>query len=76
LQTVNAFGGILPSGTVLDSAAVYEVLLEAVASHRVGQRPDRYEPRRIKRRPKPHRLLQEPRAQARARFARAGEPAR
>lgn len=76
LQTVNAFGGILPSGTVLDSAAVYEVLLEAVASHRVGQRPDRYEPRRIKRRPKPHRLLQEPRAQARARFAREGEPAR
>jgi hypothetical protein len=29
-----------------------------------------------KRRPKPHRLLKEPRAQARARFAREGEPAR
>ena len=76
LQTVNAFGGILSAGTVLDPTGAYAVLLECVASHRVGQRPDRYEPRRIKRRPKPHRLLQEPRAQARARFARAGEPAR
>ncbi len=72
LQTVNAFGGMLPAGVALDPARAYPIVLEAVASHRVGQRPDRYEPRRIKRRPKPHRLLQEPRAQARARFARQG----
>jgi hypothetical protein len=37
-----------------------------LAGHRVGDRPDRVEPRAIKRRPKPHRLLTKPRAQARA----------
>ena len=35
-------------------------------SHRVGNRPDRVEPRAVKRRPKPHDLLTKPRAQARA----------
>jgi hypothetical protein len=35
-------------------------------SHRVGNRPDRVEPRAVKRRPKPHDLLTTPRAQARA----------
>lgn len=34
--------------------------------HRVGHRPNRVEPRAIKRRPKPHKLLTEPRAEARA----------
>ena len=36
-----------------------------LAGHRVGNRPDRVEPRAIKRRPKPHRLLTKPRAEAR-----------
>jgi hypothetical protein len=35
-------------------------------SHRVGNRPDRVEPRAVKRRPKPHDLLTTPRAEARA----------
>jgi Transposase DDE domain len=35
-------------------------------SHRVGNRPNRVEPRAVKRRPKPHDLLTTPRAQARA----------
>lgn len=35
-------------------------------SHRVGNRPDRVEPRSVKRRPKAHPLLTTPRAQARA----------
>ena len=39
---------------------------QQIADHRIGNRPGRVEPRAIKRRPKPHRLLQEPRAQARA----------
>jgi putative transposase len=38
---------------------------EAIAWHRVGHRPNRVEPRAIKRRPKPHRLLTRPRKQAR-----------
>jgi Transposase DDE domain len=45
-------------------------LVRLISRKRVGKRPDRYEPRAIKRRPKPHRLLQMPRAQARRRMAR------
>jgi Transposase DDE domain len=37
-----------------------------LAKHRVGHRPNRVEPRAIKRRPKPHKLLTQPRAEARA----------
>ena len=47
--------------------------LESIASHRVGGRPNRIEPRAIKRRPKPHKLLTKPRAEARAELA--GVPA-
>ena len=42
------------------------VVLAHLAAHRVGHRPDRTEPRAIKRRPKPHKLLTKPREQARA----------
>jgi hypothetical protein len=45
-------------------------LLYLIGRKRVGKRPDRYEPRAIKRRPKPHRLLQVPRVQARRLMAR------
>ena len=40
--------------------------LRHLARHLVGDRPGRVEPRAIKRRPKPQRLLNQPRAQARA----------
>jgi hypothetical protein len=40
-----------------------EALLTAIATQRVGNRPDRFEPRRVKRRPKPHPLMQKPRNQ-------------
>jgi hypothetical protein len=43
-------------------------------SHRVGNRPDRVEPRAVKRRPKPHPLLTKPRSQAHAELI-AGRPA-
>lgn len=42
--------------------------LDHMASHRIGHRPNRIEPRAIKRRPKPHHLLMEPRDQARAKL--------
>src|SRR5262245_47819437 len=44
--------------------AVYQELLDAIARHRVADRPDRYEPRRRKRRPKPYDRLMKPRHQA------------
>lgn len=40
--------------------------LTGLLAHQVGDRPDRVEPRAVKRRPKPHKLLTKPRAQARA----------
>src|SRR3954470_23907473 len=36
-------------------------VLPLIARKRVGDRPDRYEPRAVKRRPKPHPLLRMPR---------------
>jgi len=46
-------------------AALVEAHLANLAGHRVGNRPDRVEPRAVKRRPKSHRLLTKPRAEAR-----------
>lgn len=43
-----------------------EITWEQMAQNRIGHRPDRIEPRAIKRRPKPHKLLTIPRAQAQA----------
>jgi hypothetical protein len=41
-------------------------LLALIVQKRVGDRPDRYDPRAVKRRPKPHPLLQMPRKDAKA----------
>jgi len=46
--------------------------MESIASHRVGKRPNRVEPRAIKRRPKSHKLLTKPREQARAELGGSG----
>lgn len=45
--------------------------LASIASHRVGKRPNRVEPRAIKRRPKSHKLLTKPRDEARAELGAA-----
>ena len=54
---------------VLSNPCTFTILVDThlanLAGHRVGHRPDRVEPRAIKRRPKPHRLLTKPRAEAR-----------
>lgn len=43
-----------------------------IAWHKVGHRPNRVEPRAIKRRPKAHKLLSKPREEARAELLRSG----
>jgi hypothetical protein len=43
-----------------------------IAADGVGDRPDRYEPRAWKRRPKPQKFLMEPRKEARKRLLKAG----
>ena len=48
--------------------ALLDALLGSVAAHRVGQRPNRVEPRAVKRRPKAHKLLRVPRIKARKRL--------
>ncbi|QDS98273.1 hypothetical protein [Adhaeretor mobilis] len=40
---------------------LYQQLLDCVASHRVADRPDRFEPRLLKRRPKHFAFLRKPR---------------
>jgi Transposase DDE domain len=66
-QTLEAFQPVLALRGEDDAAfrrAVYDQLLAAIAGHRVGDRPDRYEPRRRKRRPKPYDRLMKPRHEA------------
>jgi putative transposase len=60
------------TGATETQVSRYEALLVAVSRHRVGQRPGRYEPRAVKRRPKEYDRLMEPRAQARARLLAEG----
>jgi putative transposase len=57
LQTLDQFLPILLSK--VSSEAWCEALLTAVATHNVGDRPDRFEPRLRKRRPKPYKHLRE-----------------
>lgn len=59
LQTLDHLLSVLLSTT---SGSVWcDALLSAVGSHVVGHRPDRFEPRLVKRRPKPYKHLREPR---------------
>jgi hypothetical protein len=48
------------------AARLVEAEIASLTTHRVGHRPGRVEPRAVKRRPKPHKLLTRPRAEARA----------
>ena len=57
LQTLSQFLPILLSK--VSSEAWCTALLTAVATHIVGDRPDRFEPRLVKRRPKPYKHLRE-----------------
>ncbi|HUT91211.1 MAG TPA: IS4 family transposase, partial [Thermoguttaceae bacterium] len=44
---------------------IYKHLLQAIASHEIGDRPGREEPRCVKRRPKPYPRLTQPRNEVR-----------
>ena len=65
MQTFNAFHEVLQLAATADRPHLWQMMLEAIACHRVGNRPDRVEPQAIKRRPKPHKLLTIPRHEAR-----------
>jgi hypothetical protein len=68
LQTMTAFQDALRDATPSDRSRLLKEMLRAISRHRVGDRFGRVEPRAKKRRPKPHRLLMEPRCEARKRL--------
>jgi hypothetical protein len=65
VQTLEAFQPVIALQGE-DNAAfrriIYEQVLDAIALHRVADRPDRYEPRLRKRRPKHYAFLRQPRS--------------
>jgi hypothetical protein len=68
LQTLEAFRWLLLFTPQPRRQEIQTMVLLAIATHRVGNRPGRCEPRRVKRRPKSYPRLTEPRAQARQRL--------
>jgi hypothetical protein len=60
-QTVTAFAPKIEVARPEQRANLVDALLKAVAYHRVGDRPGRWEPRARKRRPKPGARLMQPR---------------
>jgi len=72
VQTVNAFAPMLELASPADRPRLLEILLRIIARHRVGDRPNRYEPRAVKRRAKPIALLTIPRKVAQRRLAKSG----
>jgi hypothetical protein len=75
LQKIAASWTTILACTQECARALIDVHLRDLAKHLVGDRPGRVEPRAKKRRPKPHRLLTEPRAQARAALLNGAEAA-
>jgi hypothetical protein len=65
LQTLLAFQPQLSYATPGELVRIIDALWRAIITHRVGDRPDRYEPREVKRRPKPYKWLTTPRCNAR-----------
>jgi len=71
LQTMTAFQEVLRWATPRNREHLVPEMLRAIASHKVGDRFGRFEPRANKRRPKPQRFLMEPRCEARKRLLNA-----
>ena len=74
MQAMAASWGVLPT---LDSSEIVSMIaaqLASLTSPLVGNRPNRIEPRAVKRRPKPMRLLNMPREAARKQLRRGVDP--
>ena len=68
LQALTAFREPLRQASPDRRRVLVDAMLKTIAQYEVGDRPGRVEPRAIKRRPKPHDLLMQPRRQARKRL--------
>ena len=71
-QVVQNYRAEMATASVARAEELRADALAAIAGERVGDRPDRYEPRARKRREKMYPRLQVPRRVARKRLARAG----
>ena len=71
-QMIEGFRVELNRAAPGEVAGLVGVMLGAIATLRVGDRPDRVEPRVVKRRPKAYPRMQEPRKVFKERVARAG----
>lgn len=74
MQTMAASWGSLPTLDRSRMASMIASQLASLTSPIVGNRPDRIEPRAVKRRPKPMRLLTMPRDAAREQLRRGVDP--
>jgi len=70
-QALTAFAPKLEAARPEQRAGLVDAMLVAVAYHRVGNRPGRWEPRARKRRPKPSKRLNQPRCVAKLAHNRA-----
>lgn len=70
-QALTAFAPKLEAAGPRQRARLVDAMLKAVAYHRVGDRPGRWEPRARKRRPKPTKRLNQPRRVAKLKQNRA-----
>jgi hypothetical protein len=71
LQALMAFAPKIEAAPPERRAVLIDAMLTVMAYHRVGNRPGRWEPRAIKRRPKPSKRLTQPRATAKLAHNRA-----
>jgi hypothetical protein len=60
-QALSAFAPKLEAARPQQRAGLVDAMIKAVAYHRVGKQPGRWEPRARKRRPKPSKRLNQPR---------------
>lgn len=70
MRTLEAFRPTIACTPGDQLAELYGHLLDVIASHEIANRPDRLEPRQRKRRPKPYKLMTQPRNQARKQEAK------
>jgi Transposase DDE domain len=68
MQTLNEFRTLLLTASDDALPKLSRRILTAIASHRVGERPNRVEPRKIKRRPKGYSRMLKPRAEEKAKL--------
>ena len=69
VQHLSSLAPYLAIAGQFDYSRLYEDLIHLVADEKVPDRPDRIEPRVLKRRPKPYPLMTQPRSQLKAKLA-------